>query len=68
MSWVVTAPGVAAGGSKALSVTMRSMSAMPVSPEMGTACARQSLKPFHSAGLCEAVIITEPSAPSEPLA
>ena len=68
MSCVVTVPGFAAGASKAFSVTMRSMSAMPVAPEIGTACARHSLKPFHSAGLCEAVIMIEPSAPSEPFA
>jgi hypothetical protein len=29
---------------------------MPVAPLMGMALSRQSLKPFHSPGLCEAVI------------
>jgi len=39
---------------------------MPVAPEIGTAFALQSLQPFHSFVLCEAVIITEPSAFSVP--
>ena len=57
------------GGSWAsISPTMRSMSFRPVAPEIGTAAARQSLQPFHSLVLCEAVIIAEPSAPSEALA
>ena len=41
---------------------------IPVAPEMGTAFATQSLKPFHSPGLWLAVIITLPSAFNVPLA
>ena len=41
---------------------------IPVEPEIGTAFARQSLKPFHSPGLWLAVIMTLPSAFSVPFA
>ena len=61
-------PGVAAAGANDFSATMRSMSAMPVAPEIGTALARQSLRPLYCFGLCEAVIITLASQPSFALA
>ena len=51
-----------------ISITIRSMSLMPFAPEIGTAFARQSLQPFHSFVLCEAVIITLPSGRSVPFA
>ncbi len=51
-----------------ISITIRSMSLMPFAPEIGTAFARQSLQPFHSFVLWEAVIITLPSGWSVPFA
>ena len=58
----VISPMPRGGSLRSISATMRSMSLMPVAPEIGTAPARQSLQPFHSLVLCEAVIITLPSA------
>ena len=68
MSCCRMVPGWMGDGANASSCTIRSMSAMPVAPLIGTALARHSLKPFHSAVLCEAVMITLPSAPRLPLA
>ncbi len=64
---MVTVPARSAGA-KARVWTRRSMSWMPVAPLMGTAWARVILKPFHSPGLCEAVIMIDASAFSEPQA
>ena len=47
---------------RSIASTILSMSLIPVAPEIGTAFARQSLQPFHSFVLWEAVIITLPSA------
>ena len=55
-------PTPAAGSPVVMPATRRSMSLIPVAPDMGTAFALHSLQPFHSFVLCEAVIITEPSA------
>ena len=47
---------------------MRSMSAIPVAPEMGIAFSRQSFSPLYCFGLCDAVIMTLASQPSFELA
>ena len=67
-STCVTVPLTAASAPRSPVSTIRSMSLMPVAPEIGTALARQSLQPFHSFVLWDAVIITLPSALSEALA
>ena len=61
-STFVTSPTPAGGSFRLMPSKIFSMSLMPVAPEIGTAFALQSLQPFHSFVLCEAVIITEPSA------
>ena len=50
------------------SLTIFSMSLMPVLPLIGTTFALHGLRPFHSAVLCDAVIIMLPSALSVPFA
>ena len=62
MSARVISPRPRGGSLRSISATIFSMSLMPVAPEIGTAFALQSLQPFHSFVLWEAVIITLPSA------
>ena len=64
MSTFFTSPRPAGGSLPSIPATILSMSLIPVAPEIGTAFALQSLQPFHSFVLWDAVIITEPSAPS----
>ena len=64
MSTFVISPRPVGGSLPLMPATSFSMSLMPVAPEIGTAFALQSLQPFHSFVLCEAVIMTDPSAPS----
>ena len=62
MSACVISPTPRGGSLRSIASTILSMSLIPVAPEIGTAFARQSLQPFHSFVLWEAVIITLPSA------
>ena len=68
MSWWVMTPGVAAAGLSAFPLTSFSIASMPVGPLIGMAPSRQIFMPFHSPGLCDAVIMMLASAPRLPFA